>query len=514
MTTPERLRIAIVVSFLNEERHLPRLLASLERQTEPPDQLLLVDDGSSDDSIQIAERFAGRVPYATLLRRPPRPPATDRLADAPELQAFVWGTEQIDGDWDVMAKMDGDLDLPRSLCRDVRDRFEADPELGITGSDLAVVGKDGVATKEHNPSYHVRGPNKFYRRACLEAISPLPTFLGWDTIDDLRARAAGWKTESFTPTDGLAIHLRPTGLHDGRLRAYRRWGLCAWTYGAHPAWVLVGAARRAARPPLGLAAASYLYGWAAAALRGYPRAEPETIAFRRREDLGRLRAALFGGDADASAPHRQATAYEYFDPDTVMTEFSPSRPTAPLYLLQLVQRARARAFTAVARSSLGSLGRGSVLQPPARLVGPHEIHLGANVQLGPGSWLQVLTPQGRITIGDRTQSTGTLFVSVVHEVRIGRSVLFARDVYIADHEHAHDDTTRPVNVQGVSKIAPVVIEDGAWLAQGVIVLPGVTIGAGAVIGANSVVRDDVPPHSIAVGAPARVVRRIGGAAER
>ena len=49
--------------------------------------------------------------------------------------------------------------------------------------------------------------------------------------------------------------------------------------------------------------------------------------------------------------------------------------------------------------------------------------------------------------------------------------------------------------------------DGAWLAQNVVVLSGVTIGAGAVVGANSVVRDDIPPGAVAVGAPARVVRR-------
>jgi acetyltransferase-like isoleucine patch superfamily enzyme len=52
------------------------------------------------------------------------------------------------------------------------------------------------------------------------------------------------------------------------------------------------------------------------------------------------------------------------------------------------------------------------------------------------------------------------------------------------------------------------IEDGSWLGQNVVVLPGVTIGAGAVVAANSVVREDVPPGSVAAGAPARVVRML------
>ena len=55
---------------------------------------------------------------------------------------------------------------------------------------------------------------------------------------------------------------------------------------------------------------------------------------------------------------------------------------------------------------------------------------------------------------------------------------------------------------------PVVIEDGAWLGENVVVCPGVRIGKGAVIGANSVVLRDVPARSLAVGAPATVVREI------
>jgi acetyltransferase-like isoleucine patch superfamily enzyme len=62
--------------------------------------------------------------------------------------------------------------------------------------------------------------------------------------------------------------------------------------------------------------------------------------------------------------------------------------------------------------------------------------------------------------------------------------------------------------QGVDKIQPVLIKRGAWLGQNVVVCPGVTIGRGSVIGANSVVVKDIPDFSVAVGAPARVVKSI------
>jgi poly-beta-1,6-N-acetyl-D-glucosamine synthase len=293
-------RLAIVVCFLNEATHLPTLLQSVEAQSEPPDQLLLVDDGSTDGSDRLADAFADRVGYARVVRRPVRQEVDDRLAGAPELQAFQWGVGLLEPGWDIVAKLDGDLDLSPSLFADVRDRFATDPRLGITGADLAVRERGGRMRIERSPADHVRGPNKFYRRACFERISPLPAILGWDTIDDLRARSAGWVAASFTPATGPSVHLRPTGGHDGRLRAQRRWGACAWAYGAHPVWVVASALRRSARSPAGVAGLHYLWGWLAAGLRGEPRAEHAILDRRRREDLEHVRSSLLGFPGEAS----------------------------------------------------------------------------------------------------------------------------------------------------------------------------------------------------------------------
>jgi acetyltransferase-like isoleucine patch superfamily enzyme len=61
--------------------------------------------------------------------------------------------------------------------------------------------------------------------------------------------------------------------------------------------------------------------------------------------------------------------------------------------------------------------------------------------------------------------------------------------------------------QGINGVAPVTIGRGTWLGQNVVVLPGVTIGQHCVVGANSVVNSSIPDYSVAVGAPARVVRQ-------
>lgn len=286
------MRVAVVVSFQNEAGYLPQFLDSLSAQTEPPDQVVLVDDGSTDGSGEIVAEYARTHPAAAVLSRARRTSTADRLADAPELRAFVAGVSTLAESWDVVAKIDADLILSPTLVADVRRRLREEPRLGITGSFLAVIDEGGTHRREHHPPEHVRGPNKFYRRACYEQITPLPVQLGWDTFDDLRARAAGWETRSFEATGGDTIHMRPTGAHDGRLRAFRRWGLCAWAYGAHPFAVMLGAARRSKKPPYVLAGASYLWGWLSGRLRRYPRIEPETRAFARAEDLGRIRSEL------------------------------------------------------------------------------------------------------------------------------------------------------------------------------------------------------------------------------
>jgi acetyltransferase-like isoleucine patch superfamily enzyme len=85
---------------------------------------------------------------------------------------------------------------------------------------------------------------------------------------------------------------------------------------------------------------------------------------------------------------------------------------------------------------------------------------------------------------------------------------------VADHAHAFADTRRAVLDQGVTKVAPVLIDDGAWLGENVFVGPGVRIGRGAVVGANAVVLQDVPDHAIAVGVPARVIRSFAAGERR
>lgn len=286
------MRIAVVVVFLDEERHLGTLLESMAAQTRPPDRLLLVDDGSTDRSPTMAEEFAATMPNACMLTRPPRPPARDRLTSASVWVSFAWAVEQLEGSYDVVAKMDADLRLPPTLLADIEARFTADPQLGLTGPYLSEPQPDGTLRRLRGRPEHVNGATKFYRAACFRDVYPLPPLLNLDMVDELKARAAGWRTASFESSGGDVLHLRPMGSRDGLLRGFRRWGTGEYVSGSHPLLVLYVGLQRLGDRPVVIGALNYFLGWTLAALRRAPRFPPDLRALRRREQLLRARERL------------------------------------------------------------------------------------------------------------------------------------------------------------------------------------------------------------------------------
>lgn len=176
----------------------------------------------------------------------------------------------------------------------------------------------------------------------------------------------------------------------------------------------------------------------------------------------------------------------------------------------------------------------AAIEAGVRLRHTRSIHLGRNVYLDAGVYLHAC-PDG-IRIGDDTlvmhgselhvfnfRDLPHAFIHVGRRcfigegsvvrgqggVAIGDAVLFGPRVQVLAVNHNFGDRRVPVMDQGISARG-IVIEDGAWIGAGAVVLDGVRIGRGAVIGANAVVTRDIPPHSLAVGVPARVIREIGG----
>ena len=112
----------------------------------------------------------------------------------------------------------------------------------------------------------------------------------------------------------------------------------------------------------------------------------------------------------------------------------------------------------------------------------------------------------RVTIGRRSSLNQGIIIDGFGGVSIGENVRIAAYTVISTADHDFSDPSKPIVEQGFVT-APVYIEDDVWIGTGAIINKGVRIGRGSVVGAGSVVTRDVPPQSIAVGSPCRVIRK-------
>jgi len=135
-----------------------------------------------------------------------------------------------------------------------------------------------------------------------------------------------------------------------------------------------------------------------------------------------------------------------------------------------------------------------------------HMELGRWMWIGTGNAIRC--HEGSLRIGDKVVFGSHNTVNVYLDVDIGSDSIFAARVYVADFDHRFDDLAVPIRKQG-TVASPVRIGSDCWIGEKATVLRGVTIGRGSVIGAQSVVTRDIPPYSVAVGNPARVIRRRG-----
>jgi acetyltransferase-like isoleucine patch superfamily enzyme len=137
-----------------------------------------------------------------------------------------------------------------------------------------------------------------------------------------------------------------------------------------------------------------------------------------------------------------------------------------------------------------------------------RLEVGEHTLFEPNVWLTLPAP-GRVRIGSGTFLNMNVMVAAKELVEIGDHCMFANGCFVTDANHRYDDLSLPVTWQGFTTKGPTRVGDNVWCGAHVVITSGVTIGERCVIGANSVVTTDIPPYSIAAGAPARVLRRWG-----
>ena len=157
-----------------------------------------------------------------------------------------------------------------------------------------------------------------------------------------------------------------------------------------------------------------------------------------------------------------------------------------------------------------SLGKGTVILSPLQINGKNNISLGERVVIGYKSWLAAVAHTGEkeclLQFGNGCAIGNFNHIYATKKIVLGNDVQTADKVYISDNIHDYEDINVPVMRQKIRQLREVYIGDGSWLGENVCVI-GAVIGRNCVIGANAVVTKDIPDYSVAVGIPAKIIKR-------
>jgi acetyltransferase-like isoleucine patch superfamily enzyme len=164
------------------------------------------------------------------------------------------------------------------------------------------------------------------------------------------------------------------------------------------------------------------------------------------------------------------------------------------------------------RRFFGSIGARSRIFNPSEISHPECVFIGDRVCIRHGARIEAVRERAgfvfspRIQIGDDTTIEQGLHLACAEQIVIGKKVAITEYVGIFDIWHSYENIQLPIVDQPL-KTSPVKIGDNSFIGMGAVIQPGVTIGANCMIGANSVVIHSVPDYCVAVGAPARIVKR-------
>lgn len=172
---------------------------------------------------------------------------------------------------------------------------------------------------------------------------------------------------------------------------------------------------------------------------------------------------------------------------------------------------RNRIFTGFIRRRFEKLGNSVFIWHPYTLMGLNYIRIGdgnifeKDIQL---ATRKVDGESPKIEIGNNCLIRRGAHITAVNSIVIGNNLLTGTNVLITDNSHGDTDyfsLCLPPDERAIISNGKITIGNNVWLGNNVCVMPGVIIGDGVVVGANSVVTHDIPPYSIAVGAPAKVI---------
>jgi glycosyltransferase involved in cell wall biosynthesis len=275
---------AVVTPARDEAGNLPRLAESLAAQTVRPRTWIIVDNGSTDGTLEVARRFAAEHDWIDVLSRPGSASADRGGPVVRALQAGIASLAAVPPE--ILVNVDADISMEPDYFDRLLAKFDADPKLGIA-SGSAFELERGEWRQRFVTDTTVWGASRAYRWACLQELLPFEERIAWDGVDELKANARGWRTTAFEELPFR--HHRREGERDGTSwRARRNQGEAAHFLGYRTWYLVVRALWHARREPAALA---MIWGYASAAIKREPQS-PDRAArafLQRRQSLRNLR---------------------------------------------------------------------------------------------------------------------------------------------------------------------------------------------------------------------------------
>lgn len=284
------MKYVLITPARNEEANIGRAIDAVVRQTVRPQRWIIVNDGSTDGTSAIIDRFASQYPWIV---RVDMPAHRDR-SFAAKAHCFNHGYELVRSmAFDVVANLDADVSFESDYMEFLLSRFSEDPRLGVAGTIFLEDGYDS-GRDSFEGGNHVAGGCQCFRRECFEEVGGyVPNRAGGvDWIAVTTARMKGWRTRSFR--ERTFFHHRSLGTAErGPLAALFSYGEKDYYLGNHPAWQAFRLAYRLFKRPYLLGSLALASGYVSGAVRRIPRpVSTELMAFHRREQMAKLSAIL------------------------------------------------------------------------------------------------------------------------------------------------------------------------------------------------------------------------------
>jgi glycosyltransferase involved in cell wall biosynthesis len=284
------MKYVLITPSRNEEKFIQKTLDSMVTQTLLPVRWVIVDDGSTDRTGQLADDYAARYPWIEVVHRPQH---LDR-SFAGKVHAFNSGFERVKSlEFEVVGNLDSDLSFDADYLKFLMQKFEENPKLGVAGTPFIENGYDS-ARDSFEGQNHVAGGCQLFRRKCWEDIGGyVPNRAGGiDWVAVTTARMKGWTTQSFL--EKRFNHYRSLGTAErGVLAALFSYGEKDYYLGNSPIWEIFRIVYRMLKQPLLFGGLAVGAGYFSAAIRRMKRAvSPELMRFHRREQMKKLKAIL------------------------------------------------------------------------------------------------------------------------------------------------------------------------------------------------------------------------------